>query len=93
MPLAGAGCTSGAVLGSGRGGKARCGPRGARWAGVVFRGGAGEEEPPATEGLGAMADVERRFRGRRESAGEEEAAGAAGVLELGGESGCSGLGA
>ena len=30
MPLAGAGWTSGAVLGSGRGGKDVCGPRGAR---------------------------------------------------------------
>jgi hypothetical protein len=89
MPLAGAGCTSGVVLGSGRGGKGMCGPLGARWAGVIFLGGAGEETSPAAEGLGAMADVERRFRGRRGSGGEE---GATNVLELDEKSECSGLG-
>ncbi len=63
MPLAGAGCTSGAVFGSGRGGNDVCGPRGARCAGGVLLEGAGEEAP-AVLGLDAIADVERRFKGR-----------------------------
>jgi hypothetical protein len=63
MPLAGAGWTSGAVFGSGKGGYGMCGPRGARCAGGVLLGGAGEEVP-AVLGLGAIADVERRFKGR-----------------------------
>lgn len=65
MPDAGAGCTSGAVSGEGRGGNAvygRCWA-GTRCDGVVFRDGAGDVVFPS-EGFGAMADVERRFRGR-----------------------------
>jgi len=63
MPLAGAGWTSGAVFGSGKGGNGICGPLAARWADGVLFGGA-EEELPAVLGLGAIADVERRFIGR-----------------------------
>lgn len=44
MPDAGATSTSGAVLGSGRVGKDVCGPRAGRDEGVVWRGGAGEED-------------------------------------------------
>jgi hypothetical protein len=71
MPDAGAGSTSGAVLGSGRAGKEVCGPRAGREEGVVTRVGAGEEACEAEEGVGlnAMADVDRRFRGRWEDGG------------------------
>lgn len=51
IPDAGAGGTSGAVLGSGSGGCVVCGPREGRWMGVVVdgrevvrSGGAGEED-------------------------------------------------
>lgn len=74
MPLAGAGCTSGAVFGSGRGGNEVCGPRGGRGAGVAVRGGAGEVAPGGV-GFAAIADVERRFRGRLGSGEEEREAG------------------
>jgi len=60
IPEAGAGRTSGAVLGSGKGGKGMYGPRDRTV--ETIRWGAGEG---ALDGvLGAMADVERRFRGR-----------------------------
>jgi hypothetical protein len=75
MPAAGAGRTLGAVLGSGNGGYKIEGPRGAR-----CTGGAGEDvvEDGA---LGAMADVARRFIGRR---GSSLGIGGAGVLLLAG---------
>lgn len=85
MPLAGAGSTSGAVFGSGRGGNGICGPRGGRWAGVVVRGGAGDDPPSL--GFGAIAEVERRLSGRRDSG----TANGPGVLDTGGEVGGSGL--
>jgi hypothetical protein len=88
MPLAGAGCTSGAVFESGKGGNEVCGPRGGRGAGVVFRGGAGEATP-AGEGFAAIADVERRFRGRLESGEEEREVGG---LATAGERDCSAAG-
>jgi hypothetical protein len=93
MPLAGAGWTSGAVFASGRGGNGMCGPRGARWAGVELFGGAGEELV-AVLGLAAIADVERRFKGRGVVAVEanREADGGAEGVETGGERGFSGLG-
>jgi hypothetical protein len=65
IPDAGAGWTSGAVSAEGRGGNAvygRC-CAGTRCEGVVFREGAGDGLFPS-DGLGAIADVERRFRGR-----------------------------
>jgi len=91
MPLAGAGWTSGAVLGSGRGGNDICGPRGALWAGGVLFGGAGEEV--AVLVLGAIADVERRFKGRGVVALEtdREAESGGWRLETGGERGLSGF--
>jgi hypothetical protein len=92
MPLAGAGWTSGAVFGSGKGGNGICGPRATRWAGGVLFGGAGEELP-AVLGLEAIADVERRFKGRGVVALEtarEADCGAEG-FETGGERGLSGL--
>jgi len=92
MPLAGAGSTSGAVFGSGSGGKGMCGPRGGRWAGVVFLVVMGEGPPASLFGLGAIAEVERIFRGLRASGFAGGAEGGAGVLETGGESGLSGLG-
>jgi hypothetical protein len=88
MPLAGAGCTSGAVFRSGKGGKEVCGPRGGRGAGVVLSGGAGEAAP-AGVGFAAIADVERRFRGRLESGEEERDAGG---LATAGERVCSDAG-
>ncbi len=88
MPLAGAGSTSGAVFGSGRGGYGMCGPRGGLCAGVVFRGGAGDEPPSL--GLDAIADVDRKLRGRR---GSGVTASGAGVLEPAGEVGPSVLAA
>jgi len=87
MPLAGAGSTSGAVLGSSRGGKGICGPRGCLCEGVRVRMGAGETPPPPP-GLGAIADVERRLGVRRGSID-----GAFGILAEDGESEFSGLGA
>jgi len=54
---------------------------------VVFRGGAGEVPP--SRGLDAIADVDRRLRGRR---GSGMTASGPGVLETGGEVGVSGLG-
>ena len=88
MPLAGAGWTSGAVFGSGNGGNDRCGPRGARWPGGVLFGGAGEEV--AVLGLAAIAEVERRFKGRGvvAFAADREADGG---FETGGERGLSGF--
>lgn len=65
IPEAGAGGTSGALSMEGRGGKAvygRC-CAGTCCEGVVFLVGEGEEAR-VLEGLGAIADVERRFRGR-----------------------------
>ena len=91
MPLAGAGSTSGAVFGSGRGGNGTCGPRGGRWAGVAFRGVIGEEFPSLC-GFGAIADVDRIFRGLRGSGVACGAATGAGVLETGGERGLSSFG-
>lgn len=88
MPLAGAGSTSGAVFGSGRGGKGVCGPRG-RWAGVAFREVVTGEGFPSLFGFEAIADVERMFRGLR---GSGVLAAGAGVLETGGERGLSGFG-
>lgn len=81
MPLAGAGSTSGAVLGSGRGGNGIWGPRGGRWAGVVFREVIGEPFPC----LEAIADVDRRFIGLRGSGFAGGATGGVGVLEIGGD--------
>lgn len=52
------------------------------WAGVVLRDGRGEEVP--SRGLEAIADVERRLRGRRGSGAD---VGGAGVLESGGGAG------
>lgn len=92
MPLAGAGSTSGAVFGSGSGGNGMCGPRGGRWAGVVFLVVTGEGPLASLFGLGAIAEVERMFRGRRSSGFAGGAEGGAGVLETGGERGFSGLG-
>jgi hypothetical protein len=87
MPLAGAGWTSGAVFGSGKGGNEVCSPRGGRGAGVVSRGGAGEGAP-AGLGFAAIADVERRFRGRLESGEDWETGG----LATAGERDCSDAG-
>ena len=93
MPDAGAGSTSGAVLGSGRVGKEVCGPRaGADFEeGVVWRGGAGEEDVLCVVGLLAIAEVERKFRGLWGFGEDEEEEGAASVF-TGGERGLSGLG-
>lgn len=66
MPEAGAGATSGAVLGSGRGGKDVWGPLMGFEAGAVGLGvivGVGEEV--AVDGLLAMAEVDRKAIGRR----------------------------
>jgi hypothetical protein len=66
MPEAGAGATSGAVLGSGRGGKDVWGPLTGFEAGAVGLGvvaGVGEEV--VVDGLLAMAEVERTAIGRR----------------------------
>jgi hypothetical protein len=65
IPEAGAGCTSGAVSGEGRAGYAvygRC-CAGARCDGVAFREGVGDDVLPSDD-FGAIADVERRFKGR-----------------------------
>jgi hypothetical protein len=69
-----------------------CGPRGALCAGGVLFGGAGEEVP-AVLGLGAIAEVERRFKGRGAVAldTDKEADSGAEGFETGGESGLSGL--
>jgi hypothetical protein len=66
IPEAGAGATSGAVLGSGSGGKDVWGPLAGFEAGVVGLGvvaGVGEEV--IVDGLLAMADVDRKAMGRR----------------------------
>lgn len=91
MPDAGAGSTSGAVLGSGSVGKEVCGPRAGREEGVVWRGGAGEEDVELGVGFAAIADVERRFRGRW-VAGFGDVDGGAAVEVVGGDRGLSGFG-
>lgn len=95
MPDAGAGSTSGAVFGSGSVGKDVCGPRAGREEGVVWRGGAGDEDCDCDcavgVGFAAMADVERRFRGRWGGVGFGDVDGGARVV-VGGERGLSGLG-
>jgi hypothetical protein len=91
MPLAGAGSTSGAVFGSGSGGNGTCGPRGGRWAGVVFCEVMGEGFPSLL-GFEAIADVDRIFKGLRGSGVACGAATGAGVLEIGGERGLSDFG-
>jgi len=66
IPEAGAGATSGAVLGSGGGGKDVWGPLAgfeARAVGLGVVVGVGEEVE--VDGLLAMADVERKATGRR----------------------------
>ena len=91
MPDAGAGSTSGAVLGSGSVGKEVCGPRAGREEGVVWRGGPGdEEEVELGVGFAAIADVERRFKGRW-AAGLGEVGGGAVVEVEDGETGLSSL--
>jgi len=66
IPEAGAGATSGAVLGSGRGGKDVWGPLAGFEAGAVGLGVvAGVGEDVAVDGLLAMAEVERKATGRR----------------------------
>lgn len=85
IPEAGAGATSGAVLGSGRGGKDVCGPLGFFATGTVGFGvvdGAGELVLGC---LLAMAEVERRAVGRRGSS----LPGAAVELDAAAPFGCS----
>lgn len=86
IPDAGAGST-GEAEGEGREGKEVCGPRTAR-EGVACRGGTGDDEVFCEGCFDAIADVERRFRGRGTGLGDEEV----GVEEIGGERGFSGLG-
>jgi len=92
IPLAGAGCTSGAVFGSGSGGKGMYGPfgGGCRCAGPE---GAGEDLVPCGV-FGAIADVERRLRGLGAVGfmrlGDNEAG--TGVEIAGGDRGLFGLG-
>ncbi len=65
IPEAGAGVTSGAVLGSGRGGKDVCGPLAGFTAEAESLGvEAGVGEEVAVDGLLAIADVERKATGR-----------------------------
>lgn len=94
IPLAGAGCTSGAALGSARGGKDLCTPRGARWAGGPFRAGVGDELLSCC--FDAIADVDRRLRGLAAAAAAGLGVGlkddTEGVPEIDGESGLSDLG-
>ncbi len=63
MALAGAGSTSGALLGSGSDGNGIEGDRGDRCWVPLFRGGCGEEAS-FVPGFDAIADVERTLRGR-----------------------------
>lgn len=93
IPDAGAGWTFGAFSGSGSGGKEVCGPRGVFWWVVttILRSGAGAGPFAGTAGLGlaAIAEVERRFRGREGFGGAEGAFGV--VVNRAGDTGLSGF--
>jgi hypothetical protein len=64
IPEAGAGATSGAVLGSGRGGKDVWGPLTVFATGVAGFGAVADADEEGVVGLLAMADVERKATGR-----------------------------
>jgi hypothetical protein len=95
MPDAGAGSTFGAVFGSGSAGKEMCGARVWREGVAWFAAGEDADCDCDCEGgvdFGAIADVERRFRGRWVvGVGFGDIIGRPGV-DVGGERGVSGLG-